>query len=171
MSDQYLRLLDSDPDRAAALYRELFTRLVKFFEWRNCRPSEDLAQETLRRGFVRIASGVDVYADNPHHYFFGIARFVAKETWKVPRFDSSREPDDLASALNTVQQVEAGIYLEQCLARLNPNDRALFVRYHTGDREALRAEVGVDATVLRVRVHRIIQKVRREMQEPLVVAK
>lgn len=171
VSDQFLRLLDPDPDLAAAKYRDLFARLVKFFEWRNCRPADDLAQETLRRGLTRVAAGVDVYTADPNHYFFGIARFVALENWKAPRLDSSGELDEQVSGLHTPAQIEAGILLDQCLAALDPVERALLLRYHTGDRDELRAEVGLDATALRVRVHRIVKKVRREMLESLVAAK
>lgn len=171
MSEQFLRLLDPDPILADAKYRELFKRLVKFFEWRKCSPADDLAQETLKRGLARVASGVDVYTADPSHYFIGIARFVAMETWNGTRFDSDDKLDDQPSGFNTAEQVEAGILLEQCLARLDAAERTLLVRYHTGDREALRRELGVEPGALRVRVHRIVQKVNRATRKPLVTTK
>jgi len=171
VSDQFLRLLDPDPELADAKYRELFKRLVKFFEWRKCSPADDFAQETLKRGLARVAAGVDVYTADPSHYFIGIARFVAMEAWKGTRFDSDENLDDRVSGFNTAEQIEAGVLLEQCLATLELTERTLLMRYHTGDREALRLELGIEENALRVRVHRIVQKVRRGMLKPLGGAK
>lgn len=159
----YLRILDADPAVAAVRYRELFVKLVKFFEWRGCRQSEDLAQETLSRGFSRIGGGADVYAQDPNQYFLGIARNVVKETWKerpLQQADDAVLEAGRPQWTRPPQAVESAILLRQCLGRLDRSERELILRYHLGDREKLQADLGLDGNALRVRVHRAVKKVR-----------
>lgn len=160
---QYLELLDADPVVAMARYRALFVRLVKFFEWRGCRHSEDLAQETLRRGFSRIDRGADVYAQDPNQYFLGIARNVVKETWKdrpLQQADDALLEGGCPQWSRPTHGVETTILLRQCLASLDTTERDLILRYHLGDRDALQADLQLDSNALRVRVHRALRKVR-----------
>src|SRR5215471_18471707 len=77
-----LAILDPDPVRAEALFRELRTQLVRFLEWQKCQDPEDAAQEALARGFKRIAEGADTSASGARSYFFGIAKNLVKEGWK-----------------------------------------------------------------------------------------
>ena len=87
-----LAVLDPDPVRAEARYGELRSQLVRFFEWQRHSDPEDAAQETLARGFRRVAAGVDTSAAGVHGYFFGIARNLVKEGKDVERSCSIRTP-------------------------------------------------------------------------------
>jgi len=166
--DRFLLLLDPDPGTAEEKYLALYTKLVKYFEWRGAGNADDLAQETLERGFARIAAGTEVYADDPASYFFGIAKNVLREHWKKRVIDHAGDLDTLESPVRGAAGVDNGILLSQCLAMLDPTDRDLFVRYHSGERDVLRNELNVDANNLRVRIHRILERLRRRLEGDLV---
>jgi RNA polymerase sigma factor (sigma-70 family) len=156
-----LAILDPDPLRAEAAYRELRNQLVRFLEWQKCHDPEDAAQEALARGFRRIATGADTSTAGARGYFFGIAKNLVKEGWKYRKEDLldpaalERQP----SSARHVEQVEARLALDQCLGRLREPERQLIVRYFTEDRAALCRELGVTAGGLRVTVHRIRRKI------------
>jgi RNA polymerase sigma factor (sigma-70 family) len=156
-----LAVLDPDPVRAEARYDKLRSQLMRFFEWQKHSDPEDAAQETLARGFRRIAGGVDMSASGVHAYFFGIARNLVKEGWKVPR-EELLDPaawERRPSPERHLEQVEARLALTHYLGRLRASERRLIVRYYTGDRDELSRELGVTAGNLRVIVHRIRQKI------------
>jgi RNA polymerase sigma factor (sigma-70 family) len=157
----WLSILDSDPDRAEARYRDLRRQLVRFLEWRNCPEPEDAAQEALARGFKRIAGGTDTSVSGVRSYFFGIAKNLVKEGWK-PRREELLDPTGWEQAVSPerhVEQVEARLALVQYLRRLNRSERTLLVRYYTEDRTVLCHELGVTPANLRVTVHRIRRKI------------
>lgn len=156
-----LALLDPDPVRAEASYRELRSQLVRFFAWRKCPDPEDFTQETLARGFKRIAGGVDMSVAGVRGYFFGIARNLVKESWTPPReqllgpADWERRP----STARHLERVEARLALKEYLGHLGAGERRLIIRYYTEDRLALSRELGVSSGHLRVMVHRIKRKI------------
>lgn len=160
-NDAFLRLFDADPARAADKCDELFFRLVKFFEWRNCTSPKDLAQDTLLRGFARISSGAAIHVD-PVHYFFGVARNIMHEDLRAARGTRDVSLDE-RSDIGAVAfgGVEARIQLQQCIDRLTPVERSLLVRYHTEERRELCRELDITAGVLRLRVHRIRRKLEK----------
>jgi len=163
--DPLLALLDPEPDRAAEKYALLRQRLVKFFQWRNCQAPEDLAQDTLRRGFARVSEGVEIYAD-PIHYFFGIAKNIVKEQRNTPVREVPADLDALPPPANVdYRHADARIHLGQCLKRLPPAEQTLLVEYYLGDREALARQLDLTAIALRVRVFRAKQKLEKLMQE------
>jgi RNA polymerase sigma-70 factor (ECF subfamily) len=156
-----LAILDPDPIRAEAAFRELRTQLVRFLEWQKCQDPEDAAQEALARGFKRIAAGADTSVSGARSYFFGIAKNLVKEGWKS-RKEELLDPADLErhpSTARHVEQVEARVALSECLGRLRDSERRLLVRYFTEDRIDLCRELGVTAGGLRVMVHRIRRKI------------
>jgi DNA-directed RNA polymerase specialized sigma24 family protein len=164
--DRFLALLDADAAIATTKYEELFHKLVRYFEWRRCRPPhpEDLAQETLRRGFTKMAGGADIYAEHPGGYFFGIAQNVLLEHWKRERRTSVPVDDSGLTAHDDIRDVDTRLYLDQCLAALNLSDRNLLISYFTGDRKRLSGDLQVSPGGLRVRVYRVLEKVRNHIQ-------
>lgn len=155
--DAFMLLLDADPGRAAEKYSLLFDQLSRFFEWRGCSDPEELASETLARGYSKIVTeGATIFSAQPAGYFYGIARNVLKEDRRAGR----RSPEPLTDASSQsgwrgLSPTEAHVCLSQCLDRLASDEAALFVGYYDGDRKALAREAGLSATALRVRVHRL----------------
>jgi RNA polymerase sigma-70 factor (ECF subfamily) len=160
----YLQLLDRDPDRAAEKYGDLWLRLVKFFEWRDCGSPEDLAQETLARGFRRIADGVEVDADSLVSYFFGVARNVVHED-RRNRQRGSVSLDALPEVGTVdISRVEARICLQQCFSRLSQAERELLLGFYADDRRLVARRLHLTANALRVRAHRARKKLERLIQ-------
>jgi DNA-directed RNA polymerase specialized sigma24 family protein len=167
-----LTQLDPDRDRAGERYETIRRKLVRIFEWRGCSTPEDLADETMNRVARRLAQGIELRANDPYGYFCGVAHLIHKEWLRraareqrglaeggalIPAVFDDEEPSD--------RRLDC---LRQCLATLEPDQRALVLRYHQGatsqgetnirNRQALASEVGLPMNALRIRVHRIRRK-------------
>ena len=157
--DRLLRALDPDPERAAHRYEELRRKLARFFEWRGASPAEEHADEVLDRVARRLDEGLEIA--NVGAYGYGIARLLLHEI--AARLDRQRT----AAAQMTAPAPEAGeeaemTCLDQCLARLDAEARALILEYYEGergDRQAHRRRMaerlGIAPNALRIRLHRI----------------
>jgi RNA polymerase sigma factor (sigma-70 family) len=160
-----LRLLDPDPGRAASAYEVLRRRLIKYFEWRQCAASDDLADEVIVRGIRRMHDGVTIKTD-PVRYFFGVARMVYLEYQRADKIDFAAVPPDEVADGDRLGRVELRICLEQVLSRLTPEEGDLLVRYHQSNPSELRrlaAELGLAPGTLRVRIHRLHLRIRKAL--------
>jgi DNA-directed RNA polymerase specialized sigma24 family protein len=171
--DRLLEIFDPDPARAEDMIRDLFFRLVKFFAWRHCPMPEDLAQETLRRGFGRIQKDVEIYTADPAPFFFGIARNVLKEEWKGHTGEAPLGIEDLLASLGTVDflETEARICLDQCLQHLPPDEREMLSRYISEDPVELARELRLSPGNLRVKAHRATRKLTKWVQRATMAAR
>jgi DNA-directed RNA polymerase specialized sigma24 family protein len=143
-------------------YSQLSRKLVVFFRWRGAYAAEDLAQETLQRGWKRLSTGLELHAPR-ENYFFAIAYRVLHESWKTRLRDPQYVGLDLepfGACVDEDDRDDHAARLKECLAVLSDEDRHVVMDYYAGDRDKLRGELGVDANALRVRVHRAIRKVR-----------
>jgi len=171
-----LAQLDPDRERAGELYETIRRRLIRLFEWRGCASPEDLADETFNRVARKLAEGVKLHSADPYSYFCGVAHLRFKEVSRSAARE--RKAIDahgdllLPTALPVVPEEEPGNRrldcLRQCLAALQPDQRELVLRYHTGDgnirnRKALSQELGIPMNALRIRVHRV----RRRLEDCL----
>jgi RNA polymerase sigma factor (sigma-70 family) len=181
--DTLLAALDADRERAGEKYQAIRRRLVKFFEWRRCPSPEDFADETIDRVGRRVAQGEQIQASDPGSYFYGVARNVLRESWRRSRRHEDEplaarpEPtDDPARRERDEQAAREGerrlACLEGCLERLAPESRRLLLEYYEGEkgpriarRQALADQLGIAPNALRIRVHRL-----RERLEPCVRA-
>ncbi len=170
--DGLLARLDPDPRKAAAQYERVRTKLVKLFEWRGSRFPEELADETIDRVAMKIESGVVIEAQDPYRYFCSVAFYVYKEVLaeegrrrravETPEFRQgavAREADPDEESEGLLQ------CLDRCLERMTPRTRDLVIDYHRGEKRAridnrsrLADELGISRSTLRLRVHRIRQK-------------
>jgi RNA polymerase sigma factor (sigma-70 family) len=167
--DALLALLDPDRGRAGEKYVQLRHRLVRFFDWRGVPTAEDCADTTLDRVARRLAAGVQIEADDPALYAYGVARNVLREHWAVrsrdphpldhqpaPTYDPMRHAEEAAAA------ERRAVCLESCLSGLDPASRSLIVGYYQhrsrakiDNRRELAQGAGLSVEALRVRLHRI----------------
>jgi DNA-directed RNA polymerase specialized sigma24 family protein len=162
-NDEFLRLLDPDPRRAAAKYQDLFLRLVKFFEWRQCESPTDLAQETILRVFKKAVSGdVTFTTEDITPYFFAVANFILKEDRRASAAMGVKLPVDECLPAVTVDynQIDVRHDLRRCLSAVPPDEQLLILRYFAGERETLKRDFGLSDGALRVRVHRIKERLQ-----------
>src|SRR5690242_3911692 len=139
-------MLDSD-------YVKLLAKLKKYFEWRNCSDSEDLAQETVTRGLRRLAEGKTIYSSHDENFFMGIARNVLSEERRKKVWYADVEPGR-ADERDHAAACDDRLCLAECLAVLSEAERNLLVGYIVnGPRETAEAH-GITGNALRVRVSR-----------------
>lgn len=165
-----LEQLDPDPRQAAFQYERVRAKLVKLFEWRGCRFSEDLADETIDRVARKIEGGVEIRAEDPYRYFCSVAFFVFKEVMAERRREAlAHQSGELEAMIDrgrgeeAEDEVEALMpCLDSCLESLTPRTRELILEYHSGEKQAridrrvrLAEELQTTVNNLRQRVHRI----------------
>jgi RNA polymerase sigma factor (sigma-70 family) len=176
-----LARLDDEPERAAVEYERLRGLLIRLFRYRGCGEPAELADEVINRVARRIEQGETVRRDEVANYFFGVARNVLREYQRDPdRFGASlddlphgahpaEDPRRLAEAREERLAAERRLgCLEECLGELPAETRRLVVAYYEGEegvkirnRRELAEELGVSVNSLRIRMHRIREKLER----------
>lgn len=170
-NDGYDRLLSllgggtATPAAAERRYAEFRTRLVRLFEWRGARSPEDLADETLSRVARRLGDGIEIRADDPFRYLCGVAHLVFKEKLREERrlvaSDEAPEPTTEPD-LPDLDPDERLAALRACLETIGEDQRRLVLDYHQGERrgridgrKVLADRLGIELNALRIRVHRL----------------
>ena len=166
--DKMLACLDADRERAGEKYEQIRFSLVRFFQWRGCRFSEDHADETINRVARKLGQGEefrDIYT-----YTHGVARMVVMEVSKTAGREQS-----LAENLQPTQPVleddgdlqERAECLKPCLEGLPLESREMIVKYYQGERGAkinnrqkLAEAFSVSPHVLRNRAFRLREKLQ-----------
>ena len=185
--DKLLACLDGDRERAASKYEIIRRKLIKYFECRGCFSPEDRTDETINRVARRICEGKEIWSNEPANYFYGVARNVLREYWASPEREFSPVENlpalqhPFQNALEQKQQQAERLNLEQrlasldhCLQSLSPEDRRIIISYYQGDkseriknRKNLASSLGLPPNALRIRVHRIREKLERCVAERL----
>jgi DNA-directed RNA polymerase specialized sigma24 family protein len=176
--------LDADRDIAGQKYERIRAKLLKFFECRGCTEPEDLTDETINRVAARIEAGTQLWCSDPCAYFYGVARFVAREHQRVlarrpisldclggigRHRDLLIDTDQHAESVTLEEQLE---YLDLALESLGPRARRLVLAYYEGEtgttiknRAMLADSLGIHTSALRTCVHRIRERVRARFDQ------
>jgi RNA polymerase sigma factor (sigma-70 family) len=179
--------LDADLERAAQKYENIRRKLIKFFECRGCLSSEEQADETINRVARRISEGKQIWTADPSAYFYGVARRILLEYWGAPERDllnteclpPRAHPSTGKRDFNDAEREQACTerllqVLEQCIEELPAENRDLIIRYYQGEksdkirnRKAMAHQLGIPPNALRIRVHRIREKLERAIEDRL----
>ncbi len=174
--DKFLFRLDSDRDAAGRKYEVLRSKLISYFDWRNCPFPEDHADEALNRMIRKIEAGEELR--DVSTYVFGVARMMLLEIARRMQNERSAlhelptaTPIDTESN-ETQERVDC---LRQCLATLPQKSRELITEYYEGDgpakinrRKQLAANLGMQLNALRIRACRLREKLEECMGRCLV---
>lgn len=170
--DKLLDHFSPNREEAARKYLVMQVKLIRYFEWQDCFPPEDAANETINRVARKIVEGEHV--NNLGAYFSGVARNVRDE-WRrrpdryvqpiedVPEIPAAPPPED--------DQKEARLRcLDECLAKHSAMKRELILGYYSDVRRAKidhRRKLAESATMnaLRIRVCRIRKDVEKCVKE------
>jgi DNA-directed RNA polymerase specialized sigma24 family protein len=170
--DKLLASLDAaDRDEAGAKYEALRSRLVRFFEWRDCESAEELTDAVFDRVTKKIAEGEQI--QNINAYSATVAQFVFKEDSR--RRAQSLPIEDNPAFENLItgggsdaaeETDEARLdCLEKCLAEFSGENRRLVTAYYDTDertmiaaRKRLADASGISLNTLRIRVCRLKAK-------------
>lgn len=162
-----------------------------FFRRRGIRgTAEDLVHEVYLRVLKKLDQGTDI--QNLAAYAFTVAHYVAAEERRNQlRFEAfsylsheetvkvNRMQDERLNPAPALEQKEEEKELrrlrEACIQELPPEDRKLLLRYvsfsSNDTREELAAELGLSVNALRVKVHRIRERLQRSLKRKLKRAK
>src|SRR5208283_570453 len=138
---QFLAWLDEGKDSHGEKYLEMRSRLVRYFDRRNCFPADDLADETLSRVARRLEEEGTISEGPPARYCYIVAKFVLLEHVRRSPPQVSAEESDFsltisatrvpsAAAAQTEQMLD---YLDLCLEKLAFSDRDLILGYYRGE--------------------------------------
>ena len=159
--DAFLRTLDADRDRAGEAFEALRERVTGLLEWWGTSRATDLADETLDRVARKIEEGARIAEGSLGAYVRGVARMVFYES-KRDRTNQLHAPETLVESQS--EDVEpAMLCLDDCLSTLQEDDRKLVLRYYDNGKRAdvrqqLATENGMSMTALRIRTHRLRQR-------------
>jgi DNA-directed RNA polymerase specialized sigma24 family protein len=169
--DRLLAALDRDPEAAAIAYEELRARVIGLLQWWRAAEPEELADRTLDRVARKLEEGAVIPEGSLGAYIRGVARMVYYE---AARDVQRRQPAaaDVPSHLTLVHtrtDETSHACLDRCLSMLTAAERSLVLRYYsdgkTDDvRRRLAAELGISSTALRIRTHRLRERLERCMK-------
>lgn len=168
--DSLLAWLDSDRDRAGALYERIRRRLIRIFVCRGCAESEDLADETINRVARKVDQIANTYNGDPALYFYGVANKVYLESLH-------RKPEPRASTTESrSEQIERELNcLDECMKTLPSDNRELVLQYYQEEKHAkivhrqhLARQLGIPLNALRIRAHRIRTALKNCVKECLI---
>jgi len=144
---EFLRWLDEGVDSGGERYLEMRRRLAGYFDRRGCLAADDLADETLARVARRFQEEGGITDTLPARYCYIVAKFVFLEHIRQARrtgpsldeVPALREPASPAALHDGSDGAEVSSEqlldcLEDCLAKLPPDDRELILAYYRGER-------------------------------------
>jgi DNA-directed RNA polymerase specialized sigma24 family protein len=173
----FLQWLDEGVDSGGERYLEMRRRLAFYFDRKNCRSPDELADETLNRVAQKLAEKGCITELSPAHYCYVTAKFVFLEYLRGrERLHSSL--DEIANpakqssfagsaGADSQDQGQERLYqcLEHCLNELPATDRELILEYYQGEQRAkierrsqLAARLGISLNALSIRACRIRDK-------------
>src|SRR5688572_10205931 len=83
--DRLLTWFDIDRDKAGEKYESIRQALIELFDAWSCCGAEELADETINRVGTKLDEIVPTYSGDPALYFFGVAKMVHHEYFRVKR--------------------------------------------------------------------------------------
>src|SRR5262249_29906325 len=157
-------------------YLEMRRRLVRYFDRRNCKSPDELADETLNRVARRLEEADAVIDGPPGRYCYILAKFVFLEYLR----EAETRSEYINAASTELQSALAAPYkpdvaeedrqrsldcLDHCLEKLSAADRQLILEYYRGERLAkienrrdLGTRLGLSTNALTIRACRIRNK-------------
>jgi DNA-directed RNA polymerase specialized sigma24 family protein len=162
-----LAWLDEESDSGGQRYLEMRRRLVLYFDRKNCRSPDELADETLNRVTRRLEEEGEIITDAPAHYCYIVARFVLLEFFRDLQLEEPLNSEATLAVDSRSREDEPAKErhiecLERCMTKLEPANRELIVSYYQGEqrvkienRRAIAARLGVSMNALSIRACRI----------------
>jgi DNA-directed RNA polymerase specialized sigma24 family protein len=160
-----LAILDADEDKAAHAYEQLRRRTSGLLQWWGAPVPDDLADRTLDRVARKLEEGAVIANGALGAYVRGVARMVFYEWSREPRHQNV-EPLQFSAPESTDREPADLVCFDRCLASLDEGDRSLVLRYYDDGkpkeiRRELAAELGLTLTALRIRTHRLRNRLER----------
>jgi DNA-directed RNA polymerase specialized sigma24 family protein len=161
--ERLLDALSADRAEAAAAYEALHRRVCGLLRWWGARDAEDLADQAIDRVARQLNDGLVITSGSVGTYMRGVARMIFYESARRAGAFDSRAPLEQAEPPAADVEDRRFACLEKCLSVLDSKERSLVMRYYDdGDRAEVRrmlaADMDLTRTALRIRAHRIREK-------------
>jgi len=171
--DTLLALFDADREQAGLKYENLRLRLIKYFDWRDCVSSEELADEVFDRVIKKLNEGEIV--QNINAYAATVAQFVFKEYCRRkerkhqsiednPNIEQLESNGNFAEKLEEIEDIRQTCFVN-CLQKMDSETRKLLVAYHDTDeatmisaRKKLAESMNLNLNTLRIKICRYKSK-------------
>jgi DNA-directed RNA polymerase specialized sigma24 family protein len=168
-----LQWLDDGVDSRGERYLEMRRRLVAYFNRKNRRSSDDLADETFNRIGRMLEKDGTIATTPPARYCYAVAKFVFLEDVRRDRthvsFDQSLAADEWAWRTTSAEPDEGVAIREQrfecldrCLQELKAEPREFIVEYYRDSgrqkierRRDMAKRLGITMNALSIRALRI----------------
>ncbi|MGH9411937.1 MAG: hypothetical protein ACRD1V_21075 [Vicinamibacterales bacterium] len=150
-------------------YVDMQARLIAYFTRKGCTRPEDLADDTLARVGRRLQEEGSITGVAPAQYCYIVARFVLLEYFRIPENLRVGIDGDVRQTAESRDARRERLLdgLDQCLAQLNLDDRALILAYYSGDpasriaaRRDLAARCSISLNALTIRASRLRERLR-----------
>jgi DNA-directed RNA polymerase specialized sigma24 family protein len=162
--------LDAGSDSMGQSYLSMRSRLVTYFDRKDCPDPDELADEVLNRVGRRLEEEGDIKTETPAKYLFTVAKFVFMEHLRSPqRYKVSIEDTEIRARAEDPESGHEKEAMLACLdkfsASLKTTDRDLIVGYYSGEkavkianRKRLAVELGISLNALAIRAFRVREK-------------
>lgn len=155
--DLLLSWLDPDRARAGERYESIRRKLILIFASQGALFPEDMADDCINRVIQKLPEIIGSYVGEPEFYFVGVARIITLEWQRKQR------PIELPVLPAAPPELERNLAcLDRCLALLPEGNREIAIEYYQhakqtkiDHRAALAMRLGIAASALRLRAHRI----------------
>lgn len=165
--------LDADKKNAADKYEIMRRKLLKFFEWRQCRSPEEYTDLTFDRVAKKISEGEIIRTKDKFLYIHGVALNLLKEYFRKPL--TSNLENDPPDILPSKEQEDFPDMIEKqltCIEQLPFYEREIIIGYYQEDalinkikRRILARRFNLTENSLRIRIHRIREKLRECLKQ------
>lgn len=174
--NRLLNWLDENRNSDGQKYLEMRERLVAYFDRKNCKNPDDLADETLNRVARRLEEET-IESETPAKYCYIVARFVFLESLRNVN-KTNLSLDDVIQK-NQEQRINAGNSnveereirekrlecLESCIETLEAENKEIILSYYFGaerikieNRRSLAEKLKISPNALTIRACRIRAK-------------
>jgi DNA-directed RNA polymerase specialized sigma24 family protein len=176
--------LDEGDNSDGQSYLRMRSRLIVYFERKNCASPDELADETLNRVARRLEEEEVIETESPAKYCYIVARFVFMEYLRDQQTERSFHDEAVRGSLKAAQSVYTSddkrsdikerilSCLDRCSDKLLSRDRDIILRYYIGserakieNRRALAQELGITVNALVIRACRIRDKLEACVRE------
>ena len=166
--DALIEWLDAGVASDGRSYTEMHARLISYFARKGCTAPQDLADDTLTRVARRLQQEGGITGVAPAQYCYITARFVLLEHLR----SAEHKHTELRDVRDRATPTDAGrerllTSLDDCLARLQADDRELLLAYYSGDgpariavRRELAATYHLSPNALMLRASRLRDRLR-----------
>lgn len=166
----FIEWLDGGSASGGQSYVEMHARLAAFFTRKGCSTPEELADETLTRVARRLHEEGTITGVVPAQYCYIVGRYVLLEHLRSAEHNRAQLSPDVRDPSADPGAAGADTLLsklDDCLAQLTGDDRALILAYYAGDgpaRIAARRELAfkyrLSGNALTIRASRLRERLR-----------